>query len=286
MQRDKLLRFLEKSIETALIGEVTATPKPGLVDRKDNGAHSDMCYETFIDSTYAILPFLVEMGEAGYEEKKELEVCFPKIRRIGLQAELKMFQVTKGINTHKGAIFSLGILVCAAGWFYRRQQTFDVEGILKIAGEMTGTVLKREFDQMSTRSPQTNGERLFADYGEKGIRGEAQQGFPSVKNISLSLMRSAYEESKDVNNIHLNILLALMERVVDTNVLNRGGYAALHWIQKQAGEVLQLGGAFTSSGMEAIVNLNTRCIEKNISPGGCADLLAATIFCGQLEQSY
>ena len=113
---ERLRHFLNQMEEAAAYGlleEVRTTPKPGLVDLHDSGAHRDMCYQTFVDSTHAIVPYLAEMAEAGWRHDGDLKGVFPAIRPVGVKAEQAMFAATGGVNTHKGMIFSLGIIAPA-----------------------------------------------------------------------------------------------------------------------------------------------------------------------------
>ena len=109
---------IEKCVCKALLGEVYTTPKPGLVDLKDNGAHKDMDVHTFEKSTAAIAPYIAEMFCEGYANQQSLENLFARIRQIGIEAEKAMFEATKGINTHKGILFTMGIISGAACIFF------------------------------------------------------------------------------------------------------------------------------------------------------------------------
>ncbi|MGL5434207.1 MAG: triphosphoribosyl-dephospho-CoA synthase CitG [Lachnospiraceae bacterium] len=276
---------ISRIIKAALLGEVMTTPKPGLVDKNDSGAHHDMDWHTFVASTYAIAPYLEAMMETGYASDRPLSQLFSSIRTIGVDAELAMLQATGGINTHKGMIFSMGTAACAAGWYYRKHQRFQADPILKLCGVMTEADLQKDFERMNQKHPKTSGERLYFQYGEKGIRGEVQQGFPSIRHVSLPLLKRLYAENKNRNAANINALLSLMASVSDTNILNRSTYEELLWVQRESARILELGGALTEPGMAEIRKMNHIMTEKHISPGGCADLLAVTLFCLLLEDS-
>jgi len=278
--------FLSETLTYALIAEVSATPKPGLVDRKDNGAHKDMCHATFVASTHAIVPYLVQMAQTGLSwPDPSGDGLFAAIRPIGQQAEAAMFQATKGVNTHKGMIFSMGIISAAAGLFYRQNHGFCAEEILFLAGRLCRDALEQDFAAISREHPKTHGEQLFVRYGQRGIRGEAQQGFPSIRTCSLPAIRRFRASLTEENQIHVNTLLALMAQVDDTNVLIRTDHATLAYEKKEAARLLGLGGAATPQGLSALEEANRDFIRKNISPGGCADLLAATIFLDHMERA-
>ncbi|MDD3250994.1 MAG: triphosphoribosyl-dephospho-CoA synthase CitG [Lachnospiraceae bacterium] len=279
------LYFITDLFEYALMAEVSATPKPGLVDRHDSGAHKDMNYDTFAASAAAIAPYLTQMACMGYRwEGKSREALFQAIRPIGVLAERSMFEATGNVNTHKGMIFSMGTIAAASGLYYRIYHKFSPEKILLMAGQMCSRTLEQDFAKINGKNPRTHGELLYLRYGSKGIRGEAQKGFPSIREISLPALRKAKAEGLDDNEAHLNTLLALMTQVDDTNVLIRTNPSLLNYEKAEAAHILRLGGAATPKGMDALRQLNEAFIKLNISPGGCADLLAVTIFLYQLEQ--
>lgn len=270
----------------ALMAEVGATPKPGLVDRHDSGAHTDMNYQTFEASTEAIVPYLVRMFDAGYTwNSKDFNALFASIRPIGVEAEQAMFAATDGVNTHKGMIFSMGTVAAAAGLFYQRHERFDAEKILMLAGYLCYDAMRKDFQKIDRKNPKTHGELLYLRYSTKGIRGEAQKGFPSIRTISLPQIRSAFASGQEENEAYLNTLLALMSNVDDTNVLSRSNTVVQGYVKSAAAQIVKLGGASTLQGMEALKKLNKKFIHMNVSPGGCADLLAVTILMYRLEQT-
>lgn len=303
------LTHLSHCCEHALLAEVSATPKPGLVDRRDNGAHTDMCFDTFVASTAAIVPHLTEMARVGFEWE-DTEVChrsaqsgstecatdkanadhshcslFRAIRPIGMEAERAMFAATGGINTHKGMIFSMGLIAAASGLYYRRHGNFQPEAILELSGTLCLDELKRDFVSMDPEHPKTHGEKLYARYGSRGIRGEAMNGFPAIRDVALPVIRRGMNHgAAAANQAYLNTLLALMAQVDDTNVLIRTSPELLAFEKAEAARIIALGGADTDAGMDALRLLNEEFIRLNISPGGCADLLAVTILLWNLEQ--
>ncbi|MFR5602248.1 MAG: triphosphoribosyl-dephospho-CoA synthase CitG [Lachnospiraceae bacterium] len=268
----------------ALLSEVETTPKPGLVDLHDNGAHKDMCYQTFRDSTEAIVPYLGQMAETGLSWQGDEEGLFLAIRPVGIQAEQAMFQATGGVNTHKGLVFSLGIIMAAAGLYYQKHQCFQSEEILLLCQTMTQRQLEQDFSFAGRREPKTHGEKLYVRYGCKGIRGEAQSGFASIRNISLPWMRHLASRNLEKNTVYLLTLLKLMAQVDDTNVLIRTSPEMLTYVKQEAKRLLDLDIQDEIRLTQEVSLMNLDFIEKNISPGGCADLLAVTIFLWLLEQ--
>lgn len=297
-EKQRFLAYLKTALGDSLMDEVSATPKPGLVDLHDSGAHTDMDFQTFKYSTEAIVPWLFAMAQQGsnwshlFKERgsssgaAEAEALFLSLRPMGLAAEQAMFAATGGVNTHKGMIFSMGLVSAAAGFIFSKGGTLRAENLLDFAKMMCAEPLKADFAAISFDNPKTHGERLYVKYGCLGIRGEAAGGFPSVREVSLPIIKEVLRQfpSGDWNRICLQTLLKLMEHVDDTNVLFRTDYTSLLYVKEKAGEILTLGGSFTDSGIAALRQLNEDFILKNISPGGCADLLAITLFLWRLEQ--
>ncbi len=320
---EELKEIVGWNVRNALLGEVYATPKPGLVDRRDTGSHKDMSYETFLASTEAITPYMVEMFEAGLKgSKADSEKVFLGIRKTGIEAENAMYAATGNVNTHKGMIFTMGILLAAAGIIAGERlgcndtcnngRLFDIGEILETGRNMSYRILEKDFIEMEKREPKSHGEKLYHRYGEKGIRGQAMEGFPIIKDIGLDAMRTYLgivgDESlragiseratlrKDLiygegnmrdehfeNAVNISTLIQIMSKLNDTNVLTRSSYEDMEWLKSESSEIVKMGAAFSEEGLSAIEELNVKCIEKNISPGGAADILAVTILLLKLE---
>lgn len=307
-------------VRNALLGEVYATPKPGLVDRRDTGAHRDMNYETFLASTEAITPFMVRMFAEGMDATAAAhtpEEVFLAIRGIGLEAERAMYAATDGVNTHKGMIFTMGIVLAAAGILYvsadKTSGQITVDAILDRTRQMTARSMAEDFRKMLEHPPKTHGERLFRTYGERGIRGQAMEGFPILRDTAVPWLRrfqnicTDAELQRDIaaqatlrrgllqdtgsmhaehfeNAVHVSTLIAIMSVLNDTNVFIRSSYEDMCWLQAESSTILGMGAMFTEEGVRAIEALNMACIEKNISPGGAADILAVAILLLKLTE--
>lgn len=281
---ERFLDCVEQAAAYGLLEEVRTTPKPGLVDLRDNGSHRDMCYDTFVASTEAVVPYLVEMARLGFCLDGPEDRLFPAIRPVGVKAEAAMFAATGGVNTHKGIIFSLGIIAACLGYDYRRTGSLDPIRVLELGGLATRSWLEEDFDRMKTRPPKTHGEHLFAEYGYRGIRGEAQEGFPALRLFALPAMTKAMAVQPDANRARLYVLLTLMANVDDTNILIRSNPQTLEYAQEEARRLLLSHPVITDRAMEELATLNREFIARNISPGGCADLLAIAIFFERLGQ--
>jgi holo-ACP synthase/triphosphoribosyl-dephospho-CoA synthase len=279
--------FLKESLQTrvssavvrALIGEVAVTPKPGLVDRANNGSHRDMDFFSFIDSTAAILPFFRECAVAGFERRVKPGELFDSLRLGGKIAELDMGEASGGANTHRGLIFSLGVLSAAYGSLYRQEPGLDA--LLEQCRAMTSR-LAEDFSHAGLSL--SHGGKIYSRLGMSGIRGEVSAGFPTVHAHSLPVLKKMLEAGHSMNDAGIAAFLSLLAHTDDTNIVHRAGKAALERIREDAASFLS-----SEPGMEAMrgkaVALDREFIEKNISPGGCADLLAVTFFLYQLERA-
>lgn len=266
-----------------MLEEVFTAPKPGLVDCLDNGAHRDMNLRTFLLSTASITPFLRKMAEAACYWGNTPETLLPALKPIGRDAENAMLKATGNVNTHKGAIFTMGLLSAAAGWLHGQGTALSAERILSVSRRIAEVPLRAEILQLKTNLPRTHGEELLLLFGETGIRGEAAAGFPVISDCALPALRASRRAGEAQNEGNLNVLLHILLRLNDTNVLNRGGYEALRWLRSEAVDILRAGGAASLQGKLKMHALNQACICKNISPGGSADILAATLFLHALE---
>lgn len=197
-----------------------------------------------------------------------------------------MFDATRGVNTHKGLIFSLGALAAAAGLLAAAGRSVDAESCALAASAVLAGLTERDFAGLAEKAEEnlSAGERLYRRWGVRGIRGEAEAGFPSVLSTALPRLRRDLGVGLSRNHAFVNALLALMTVVEDTNVLSRGGREGLAFMRLGAGRVLALGGASTPEGAAALAELDRSFTERRISPGGSADLLAVTIFLGLLER--
>lgn len=281
-------KFCEDISEIAInsmLLEVSATPKPGLVDRNNSGAHKDMDFYTFMKSSASQVHTFYKCALEGLKfEGKDKRELLKLIRPIGIEGENKMFKATNGVNTHKGLIFSLGVIAAATGLQYREtQKNMKVEDICHKVTEIAEGIVSRELGNLKNKEALTYGEKLFKNHGIKGIRGEVEAGFPTVRDYSLPLLKELMEGKESINDNLVQVLLHLMTVVEDVNILGRHGIEQLEYTKMAAKEALVLGGIFTEKGREKILKLDEEFIKKNISPGGAADLLAVTLMLYFLE---
>ncbi|AVF33987.1 triphosphoribosyl-dephospho-CoA synthase CitG [Rahnella sikkimica] len=248
----------------ALRKEVWLTPKPGLVDSANNGSHSDMDLPMFLRSIGAITPWLHQFYRLGQQDAAQpATAMLTRIRPAGLACEQAMFSATNGINTHKGGIFSLGILCTAAGRISARQQRLTRTALCAEAAALTQGLVERELQHC--RQPVTAGERLFQAHGMTGARGEVQSGFLTLRRHVLPYWWTENQPERR----SLNALLRLMAFNPDTNLVSRGGLSGLHFVQDYARRLLKNGWQ-----KEDLQAMDQALISRHLSPGGSADLLA------------
>ena len=259
--------------QRALMLEASVTPKPGLVDNENNGSHRDMNRFTLIDSACCLRPFFDACVRAGIAYRGKADAAYDRISYLGVCAEADMRDVC-GTNAHKGALFSLGILCCAAAM---AGEGADADAIFKLAGEIAAPCMDR-FLNISADTAATGGECQYLQYGLAGARGEAAAGFPTVRNVALPALRAARARGMDANSAAVHALLQLMACVQDSNILRRGGADALRAAQNDAQRLLNMD--YT---MDDVRSMNDRFVQMHISPGGSADLLAAAIFIDSLK---
>jgi len=258
-----------KNAVRALLYEAAATPKPGLVDMNNNGAHADMNFFTFIDSATALIPHFKKFFDAGMIKGG----VFDRIRYLGMLAEDDMLAATGGANTHKGAIFSLGIICAAIGYLHASGGIYNTDKVLETCARMTAPALEKELKDITRETAKTFGERLYAEFGIKGVRGEAASGFLSVKEIGLPVLKAEIAKGKSVNEAAVITLLYFIAATDDTNLIKRGGPER----QKEIRERARIALKNEETALREASLLDKYFIEKNLSPGGGADLLAVTL---------
>lgn len=272
--REWMAEYVAAQAFTALNQEVTTTPKPGLVDGNNPGAHKDMGLKHFFASAICLRPYFCRFAETGFLTRdQEPYETFCAIRPIGIEAERTMMKATGGVNTHKGAIFSLGLLCAAAGRLDPAQWNSDA--LLEQCAAMTAGLVARELSGITEETAKTAGERLYAQYGISGVRGQAEAGFPAVKKVGLPIFNQALAQGHSVNDAGSITLLHLLAATDDTNLIHRSNRQTQLSIKQQISDLLHRDPFPPLSVMEA---LDREFIEKNLSPGGSADLLAMTYF--------
>lgn len=268
---DGICEEISRLAVQSLLCEVYATPKPGLVDQNNSGSHKDMDLMLFLRSAGALWPYFRRCAKIGLAGGAPSDV-FALLRQAGLEAEQVMLRATGGINTHKGAIFALGIL-CGAVAMLPPDRWEDPAAVSAQAAALAHGLIEKDFGSMG--DPVTEGEKLFDQYDITGARGQAEAGFPAALHVGLSVLEYGLSKGLSFNDSLCATLLHIMTADYDTNLIKRGGIATCKQIQSALQTLLQ---ADPLPGPEIIAELDQAFIRKNLSPGGSADLLSATCF--------
>ncbi|MDD4080214.1 MAG: citrate lyase holo-[acyl-carrier protein] synthase [Eubacteriales bacterium] len=273
-------RRIGQLAQKSLIYEALATPKPGLVDRDNSGAHRDMDLSTLIDSAAALGGYFEEAARTGIRMAgDDPSAAMEALRPLGIEAESAMLLATGGVNTHKGALYALGILCAAAGRVWRQGLELTFDALFNTAARVAQKEASR-LPSLVAAGGDTNGIKQYAATGTTGARGEAAAGFPSVRLVALPRLRQYLREGLSLNDALAFTLIHLIPQVRDTNLMKRAGPVLYGETQKQIKELLARGPLTIS----AIQALDRRFTAHNLSPGGCADLLAAACFVHWLEE--
>lgn len=255
-----------------LHAEAQLTPKPGLVDRRGPGSHTDMTLSLLRASAEALRPAFEDCARAARSLPLGAALR-ARIGAVGRAGETRMLQVAGGVNTHRGALWALGLLSAAAA------AKADTAGIVGFAAELAGLP-----DHAAPPSdPRAHGRVARRRYGVAGAAGEARAGFPHVTAVALPALRHARARGATEQQARLDALLALMARVADTCLLHRGGPAGLAAVQAGAAAVLAAGGTAAPAGRARLAALDEYAARAGLSPGGSADLLAAALFLDALS---
>lgn len=262
------------SIETArlalraLYTELSLYPKPGLVSLVDNGSHDDMNAATFMRSLFSLRHYFAAMCQAGIDDAP-----FARLKQLAIAAEGRMMAATGGVNTHRGAIFSLGML-CAALGRARAQgvalSAASLRAVLLIrwGGELAGHMLAGAAD--------SHGQRAARLHAASGAREEGALGLPSVFEVGLPALQRTLARGGGMRDARVDALFALMAHVSDTNVYHRGGAYGARLVKRAAQRFVAHGGSAHPAWQRYAVACHRLFVRRRLSPGGAADLLAAS----------
>lgn len=259
---DDAVRFAQQ----AMLKEVELTPKPGLVDKNNSGSHTDMNIDTFYVSIDAITPYLSRFIHVGLENDTHL---FDHLRSIGKECEASMFEATSGVNTHKGMIFSLAVIMGSYGSVFKNNHP---PSALDLSKQIKLTCKGLVDADLKNSSCESAGSSFFLTTGDGGIRQEAQNGYPSIFELALPKyiqLKSNHDEEYAMKKT----LLILMAHLNDTTLWSRGGFEGMEYVKEQSRRYLEIQDMNFNMLLE---KFDTDLIAKNLSPGGSADMLALT----------
>jgi triphosphoribosyl-dephospho-CoA synthase len=267
----ELRRFCTETARIAigcLHTELVLYPKPGLVSLIDNGSHTDMNAATFMRSLFTLRHYFARICRAGIDGAP-----FSVLKQLGIEAEARMLRATGGINTHRGAIFSLGMLCAAIGRGCAQGITPTAEGLRAILLIRWGEELAAHTRPAGAAS---HGVQVAILHAASGAREEGALGLPSVFEVGLPAMRRTLAAGRTMYNARIDALFTLMAHVSDTNVFYRGGVHGASIVKRQAAAFVAMGGTAHPEWQEYALACHRTLIAEKLSPGGAADLLAAT----------
>ncbi|MDO5416801.1 MAG: triphosphoribosyl-dephospho-CoA synthase CitG [Lachnospiraceae bacterium] len=279
----KTKQILEEAINTAdakdaaqfacraLLYEVGTTPKPGLVDCANSGSHTDMDIFTFMNSASALWPYFESCTRIGRQTADCPAVeTFRQLRRTGRRAEADMLAATNGVNTHKGAIFSMGILCAALGRVPRVQWNHS-DVLLEECAAMTSGLVQADFDGLTEENARTTGQKLYLHHQITGIRGQMERGMPAVRFAGFPTLKRCLAHGLSLNDAGCIALLNIMSSSTDTNLIAR---SSLTVQQETVSQIRTLLADNPYPDMQTIQKIDQEFMKMNLSPGGSADLLA------------
>lgn len=267
--------------KTALLKEIYLTPKPGLVDQDNNGAHHDMNLQTFICSIEAITEYLEEFYLLGFQNPTLKGTAFlTRLRLIGILCEKAMFSATHGINTHKGGIFAFALLCSAIGRLEAKVEPCNSQTICHEVAAMCENITA---ELTLCNTAKTAGEKIYQKHGLTGARGQAENGYLIIQEMALPLYKELAAQNIDEDLILCHVLLHLIMHNDDTNLVSRGGIEGLYLAQTTAKELLSTHHPIANTYLNAIQQFDQLLIKHHLSPGGSADLLSVTWFLAQYD---
>ncbi|WP_282298279.1 triphosphoribosyl-dephospho-CoA synthase MdcB [Stenotrophomonas sp. PS02289] len=260
---------------SSLYAELACAPKPGLVTPFSTGSHDDMDAGTFLRSLFALRHYYCQIAGAGTQE-----ASFERLRALGIVAEQSMLRATGGVNTHRGAIFSLGLLVAAAARAQaRRGSPLAAEQVCLQVTQWAGPL------SQAPLNPHSPGQRARAQHHVAGVREQAAAGFPLLREVALPALRAARQAGVTRDAALCHTLIHLVAAVDDLNLLHRGGAAGLAWAKAEAAAFLRDGSVFAPGWPQRLARIDAGFVARRLSPGGSADLLACAWFLLQQEDA-
>jgi len=250
----------------ALYDELALAPKPGLVSFADSGSHDDMDAHTFMRSLLALRHYFVQIALLG-----EAHAPFDALQACGIAAEARMLKATGGVNTHRGAVFTLGLLCAAAGAARR-------DGEPACPAALRSTLRRHWGDALQARSGRISplpGGIAAHRHGLRSASQEAALGFPVLFETAVPALFDALRRGLGPQQARVDTLFAVMAVLDDSNLAHRGGLEGLRQAQHAARGFLAQGGAARPDGLEAAQAIHRDFVARRLSPGGAADMLAA-----------
>ena len=271
----KALQAIARSATLALYDELALSPKPGLVTLTDAGSHTDMDARSFMRSLFSLRSYFVRITVLG-----AAHAPFESLEQAGVDAEARMLAATGGVNTHRGAIFCLGLLCAAAGATFAQRQALEPAKLRRTLLAHWGQAL---VDKAGRKSGLPGG-CAASQYGLRGAAAEAALGFPVLFECAVPAMHASFASGLERRHVQLDTLFQVMAVLDDCNLAHRGGMDGLRHAQACARRFLAEGGSARPSGVLAAQTIAQDFVRRRLSPGGAADTLAATCLIHRLSR--
>ena len=269
---------LARAAVRALYVEVALEPKPGLVSLRDNGSHTDMDAATFLRSLFALRHYFANIAQAGARGAD-----LRHLQSLGLAAEARMLAATRGVNTHRGAVFGLGLLCAAAGRVAAMGQAPRAALVRSALQTYWGDALATHALATRQSVPVSQGQKAARAHGLRSALDEAALGFPTVFEVALPALQAVLEAGLGERAARVQSLFATMAVLDDTNLVHRGGIAGLRWMQAQAQAFVAAGGVQQPDWLAQARALHLATVQRRLSPGGSADVLASACWLSAME---
>lgn len=253
----------------ALYAEVALEPKPGLVSFRDCGSHLDMNGTTFLRSLFALRGYFPRIAQAGHDGQP-----FAVLETLGKNAETTMLAATQGINTHRGAVFALGLLCASAGQISAQGLDVTPAHLRAVLLSTWGEALASRAQVSRLAAPRTNGQRVAQRFGLRSAGDEAAHAFPTLFDITLPTLQAAWANGATLRAARVQALFATMAALDDTNLVHRGGIEGFRFAQSAARDFVAAGGVFQTDWLAQARAIHDAFVQRKLSPGGSADVLA------------
>jgi triphosphoribosyl-dephospho-CoA synthase len=267
---------LGRAATLALYDELALSPKPGLVTLVDRGSHDDMDARTFLRSLLALRGYFPRVAELGAQGAP-----FDALQRCGLEAEARMTRATQGINTHRGAVFTLGLLCAAGGALAASGRGFNAAALRDMLRQRWGDDLALR----AQRAPTLPGGLAARRHGLRSASGEAALGFPVLFDTAWPALQRGLSRGLPRDQVLIDVLFSVMAVLDDANLAHRGGLPGLRFAQAAARQFLAAGGAAAPDGLARAHAVGRAMVARRLSPGGAADMLAAACWMQRAERA-
>jgi triphosphoribosyl-dephospho-CoA synthase len=263
----------------ALYAEVMLEPKPGLVSLRDNGSHTDMSAATFVKSLFALRHYFGHMARAG-----ALAHPFDFLQALGLAAEERMLSATGGVNTHRGAVFLLGLLCAAAGRLSAQGDDLTTQALRDCLMSHWGQALRWRAEAAAQAPPVSNGQCAARRFGMRSAGDEAALGFPTLFEVTLRSLQAALHAGHAPRAARVQAFFATVAVLDDTNTAHRGGWEGMQFVKASAQAFLDAGGVAQANWLQPARAIHAEFVARRLSPGGAADVLAAACWLQEMQQ--